>query len=89
MIGDQSGSAVRSGARNEFGELLPVRPAAGKPTVCLRGHRLDLDLYDKLAPYSRHYRLHATLCEVCRVSEGCDLSERRLAERAHLDVAHR
>jgi GNAT superfamily N-acetyltransferase len=79
--------AVRSGLRDEFGELLPVRPATGKPIVCLRGHRLDLDLYDKLAPYSHRYRLHATLCEVCRALEGCDPAERRLAEWAHLDLA--
>jgi hypothetical protein len=52
----------------------------------LRGHRLELDLYDKLAPYSHRYRLHATLCEVCRALEGCDPAERRLAEWAHLDV---
>ncbi|WP_086674855.1 GNAT family N-acetyltransferase [Amycolatopsis pretoriensis] len=87
MIGSQTGGAVRSGARNEFGELLPVRPATGRPAACLRGHRLDLDLYEKLASYSHRYRLHATLCEVCRALEGCDPSERRLAEWAHLDVA--
>jgi hypothetical protein len=72
MSPDQPGGAVRSGARREFGELIPVRPAIGKSIVCLRGHRLDLDLYDKLAPYSHRYRLHATLCEVCRALEGCD-----------------
>src|SRR4051812_149601 len=78
--------AVRSGLRNEFGELLPVRPATGTPVVCLRGHRLDLDLYDKLAPYSHRYRLHGTLCEVCRAQEGCEPASRHLAEWAHLDV---
>ncbi|MEV6639378.1 GNAT family N-acetyltransferase [Amycolatopsis sp. NPDC051371] len=66
MIGEQVGGVVRSDARREFGELIPVRPATGRPTVCLRGHRLDFDLYGKLAPYSHRYRLHATLCEVCR-----------------------
>ncbi|MEU8637689.1 GNAT family N-acetyltransferase [Amycolatopsis sp. NPDC048633] len=87
MTSDQPGSTARSGARNEFGELLPVRPATGKPSACLRGHRLDLGLYEKLAPYSHRYRLHATLCEVCRALEACDPSERRLAEWAHLDIA--
>lgn len=87
MIGDQTGGAVRSGARNEFGgELLPLRPSTGQPATCLRGHWLNLDLYDKLAPYSHRYRLHATLCEVCRSDEACNPSKRRLAEWAHLDV---
>ena len=48
MIGDQA--CALSGQVREFGELFPVRPATGKPTVGLRGHRLDLDLYEKLAP---------------------------------------
>ncbi|MFI5590131.1 GNAT family N-acetyltransferase [Amycolatopsis sp. NPDC051758] len=52
----------------------------------MRGHWLNLDLYDKLAPYSHRYRLHATLCEVCRSMEACDPSKRRLAEWAHFDV---
>jgi hypothetical protein len=50
MIGDQHNTAVRSGARGEFGDLVPVRPGARRRAVCLRGHWLDLDLYDKLAP---------------------------------------
>jgi GNAT superfamily N-acetyltransferase len=79
-------SSARSGARGEFGALIPVRPATGTPAVCLRGHRLDLDLYDKLAPYSHRYRLHGTLCEVCRAQEGCEPASRHLAEWAHLDV---
>src|SRR5689334_10441294 len=83
---DQADGAVRSGARGEFGGLIPVRPATSKLVVCLRGHRLDLDLYDKLKPYSHRYRLHGTLCEVCRAQEGCDPAARRLAEWAHLDV---
>lgn len=56
--------------------------------VCLRGHRLDLDLYDKLKPYSHRYRLQGTLCEVCRALEGCDSAARRLAEWADLDVTN-
>ncbi|MFB9686030.1 GNAT family N-acetyltransferase [Amycolatopsis plumensis] len=52
----------------------------------MRGHRLDLDLYGKLKPYSHRYRLHGTLCEVCRGQEGCEPTARRLAEWAHLDV---
>ncbi len=83
---DQASSAVRSGARGEFGGRIPVRPATGSLVVCLRGHRFDLDLYDKLKPYSHRYRLHGTLCEVCRAQEGCDPAARRLAEWAHLDV---
>ncbi len=83
---DRAGEAVRSGARGEFGGLIPIRPATGKLVACLRGHRLDLDLYDKLMPYSHRYRLHGTLCEVCRAQEGCDPAARRLAEWAHLDV---
>jgi GNAT superfamily N-acetyltransferase len=86
MIGDQAGGAIRSGARREFGELLLLRPSTGQPATCLRGHWLNLDLYDNFAPYSHRYRLHATLCEVCRAMEACDPSERRLAEWAHLDV---
>jgi GNAT superfamily N-acetyltransferase len=78
--------AIRSGACGEFGGLIPVRPATRKLVVCLRGHRLDLDLYDKLKPYSHRYRLHGTLCEVCRAQEGCEPTARRLAEWAHLDV---
>ncbi|MGW3960161.1 hypothetical protein ACWED2_10080 [Amycolatopsis sp. NPDC005003] len=71
VLGDgQADGVVRSGARGEFGGLTPVRPATGKLVVCLRGHRLDLDLYDKLKPYSHRYRLHGTLCEVCRAQEG-------------------
>ncbi|HWD05333.1 MAG TPA: hypothetical protein VG674_23075, partial [Amycolatopsis sp.] len=85
MIGEFGGMA-RSGERGEFGGLIPVRPAAGTLVVCLRGHRLDLDLYDKLRPYSHRYRLHGTLCEVCRAQEGCDPAARRLAEWADLDV---
>ncbi|WIV57995.1 GNAT family N-acetyltransferase [Amycolatopsis nalaikhensis] len=83
---DHTGAAVRSGARGEFGGLIPIRPATGNVAVCLRGHRLDLDLYDKLKPYSHRYRRHGTLCEVCRAQEGCDPGARRLAEWAHLDV---
>jgi GNAT superfamily N-acetyltransferase len=79
-------SGARSGARGEFGALIPVRPATGTPAVCLRGHRLDLDLYDKLAPYSHRYRLHGTLCEVCRAQEGYEPASRHLAEWALLDV---
>ncbi len=85
IIGQASG-AVRSGARGEFGGLISSRPATGNLVVCLRGHRLDLDLYDKLKPYSHRYRLHGKLCEVCRAQEGCELAARRLAEWAHLDV---
>ena len=33
MRGDQVGGAARSGARGEFGELIPVRPATSKPAV--------------------------------------------------------
>ncbi|MET8848510.1 GNAT family N-acetyltransferase [Amycolatopsis sp. NPDC004625] len=83
---ERPGDAVRSGARGECGELIPVRPATGKLVVCLRGHRLDQDLYAKLKPYSHRYRLHGTLCEVCRAQEGCEPAARRLAEWAHLDV---
>jgi len=83
---DQADEAVRSGARGEFGGLIPIRPATSELVVCLRGHRLDLDLYDKLKPYSHRYRLHGTLCEVCRAQEGCEPAARRLAEWAHLDV---
>ncbi len=88
MTGGQAGSQIRSAARGECGALIPVRPATGKPLACLRGHRLALDLYDQLAPYSHRYRLHATLCEVCRAQEGLDPAARRLAEWAHLDVAN-
>ena len=83
---DQTSGAVRSGARGESGGLIPVRPTTGALVVCLRGHRLDVDLYDKLKPYSHRYRLHGTLCEVCRAQEGCEPAARRLAEWAHLDV---
>ncbi|MEU0794143.1 hypothetical protein ABZ342_29095 [Amycolatopsis sp. NPDC005961] len=58
MIGDQAVGAVRSGARREFGELIPLRPSTGKPTACLRGHWLDLDLYDKLAPCTHRFSRH-------------------------------
>lgn len=84
---DHAGGAVRSGVRGEFGGLIPVRPATGSLVACLRGHRLDLDLYDKLKPYSHRYRLRGTLCEVCRAQEGCEPGARRLAEWAHLDVS--
>ncbi|WP_284747664.1 GNAT family N-acetyltransferase [Amycolatopsis sp. RTGN1] len=87
MTSDQSAGIVRSGERGEFGDLVPVRPGAGRTAVCLRDHRLDLDLDDKLAPYSHRYKLHGTLCEVCRAQEGLDPSEHRLAEWVHLDVA--
>jgi hypothetical protein len=63
---DQASAAVRSGARGEFGGLIPIQPTTSKLIVCLRGHRLGLDLYDKVKPYSHRYRLHGTLCEVCR-----------------------
>ncbi|WP_103355616.1 GNAT family N-acetyltransferase [Amycolatopsis sp. CA-128772] len=86
MIDHHVDGAVRSGARGEFGGLIPIRPATSKLIVCLLGHRLDLDLYDKLKPYSHRYRLHGTLCEVCRAQEGCDPAARRLAEWASLDV---
>lgn len=69
MIGAQSGSTVRSGARREFDAFVLVRPGADKRAVCLRGHRLDFDLYDKLAPYSRRCKLHGTLC-LCTWLEG-------------------
>ncbi len=82
----EAGEAVRSEARGEYGGLIPVRPATSKLVVCLRGHRLDLDLYDKLKPYSHRYRLHGTLCEVCRAQEACEPAARRLTEWAHLDV---
>ena len=85
-MSNEAGGAVQSGARGEFGGLIPIRPATSKLVVCLRGHRLDLDLYDKLKPYSHRYRLHGTLCEVCRAQEGCEPAARRLAEWAHLDV---
>ncbi|WP_410645375.1 hypothetical protein [Amycolatopsis sp. lyj-346] len=62
---DQVCGAVRSGARGEFGGLIPVRPATSRLVVCLRGHRLDLDLFDKFKPYSHRYRRHGSLCEVC------------------------
>lgn len=80
----QIGGAVRSGARGEFGALLPVRPQTATLVTCLRGHHLDL--YGKLKPYSHRYRLRCTLCEVCRAEEGCDPAARRVAEWAHLDV---
>ena len=80
------GEAVRSGARGEFGALVPVRPAIKKIERCLRGHWLTLDLYDKLAPFSQRYRLHGWLCEVCRGQESCEPNARRLAEWALLDV---
>ncbi|SEF38378.1 Acetyltransferase (GNAT) family protein [Amycolatopsis pretoriensis] len=80
------GEAVRSGARGEFGALVPIRPAVKKTEKCLRGHWLTLDLYDKLAPFSQRYRLHGWLCEVCRGQEVCDPEARRLAEWALLDV---
>ncbi|MGV9365570.1 GNAT family N-acetyltransferase [Amycolatopsis sp. NPDC003731] len=83
---DQSSGPARSGARGEFGGLIPVRPATSNVVTCLRGHRLDLDLYGKLKPYSHRYRLHGTLCEVCRAHEGCEPEARRLAEWAYLDV---
>lgn len=83
---DQTGGAVRSGARGEFSGLTPARLATGELVVCVRGHRLDLDLYGKLKPYSHRYRLHGTLCEVCRAQEGCEPSASRLTEWAHLDV---
>jgi hypothetical protein len=79
--------------RRSFGRAWRVRrfrpdpTGAGKRSACLRGHWLDLDLYDKLAPYSHRYKPHGTLCEVCRAQEGLDPAERRLAEWAHLDVA--
>lgn len=82
MIGD----ALRSGARGEFGALIPVRPAGKETERCLRGHWLTLDLYDKLAPFSQRYRLHGWLCEVCREQEACEPNARRLAEWALLDV---
>ncbi|MFJ9782485.1 GNAT family N-acetyltransferase [Amycolatopsis sp. NPDC101161] len=80
------GEAVRSGARGEFGALVPVRPVVGEIDRCLRGHWLNLDLYDKLAPFSHRYRLHGWLCEVCRGLEACEPDARRLAEWALLDV---
>ncbi|MFG1645520.1 hypothetical protein ACGFMK_35005 [Amycolatopsis sp. NPDC049252] len=83
---DPASDAVRSGARGEFGGLIPVRLATGALVVCLRGHRLDVDLYNKLKPYSHRYRLHGTLCEVCRAQEGCEPSARRLVVWANLDV---
>ncbi|QKV81138.1 GNAT family N-acetyltransferase [Amycolatopsis sp. Hca4] len=80
----QVGGAVRSGARGEFGGLIPVRPTTGTLVVCLRGHRLEL--YGQLKPFSHRYRLHATLCEVRRAHEACEPGARRLAEWAHLDA---
>lgn len=80
------GEGVRSGARGEFGALVPVRPAVKEIERCLRGHWLTLDLYDKLAPFSQRYRLHGWLCEVCRGQEACEPEARRLAEWALLDV---
>ncbi|MFF1608815.1 GNAT family N-acetyltransferase [Amycolatopsis sp. NPDC058278] len=80
------GEAVRSGARGEFGALVPVRPAVKEIKTCLRGHWLTLDLYAKLAPFSQRYRLHGWLCEVRRGQEACEPNARRLAEWALLDV---
>lgn len=65
---NQVGEAVRSGARGEFGGLVLIRPTTGRLVVCLHGHRLEL--YGMLKPYSHRYRLHGTLCEVCRAQGG-------------------
>ncbi|MFC0438088.1 GNAT family N-acetyltransferase [Kutzneria buriramensis] len=74
-----------SGARGEYGDLIPIRPAStGKPVVCLRGHRLELG--GMTATYNHRYRLHATLCETCRTLETCSPNARRRAEWAHLDI---
>lgn len=73
-----------SGARSEYGNLIPVRPATGRPVVCLRGHRLELG--GMTATYNHRYRLHGTLCETCRILESCIPANRPRAEWAHLDV---
>ncbi|WIV60724.1 GNAT family N-acetyltransferase [Amycolatopsis nalaikhensis] len=75
----------RSGARGEYGDLLPIRPAAGVPVQCLRGEYLTH--YGMTQTYSHRYRLHGTLCETCRLIEARDQAERRLSEWAHLDTA--
>jgi GNAT superfamily N-acetyltransferase len=85
VTGRRQIGGVRSGSRGEYGDLIPVRPAAGRADRCLRGHWLDL--YGRLASYSQRYRLHATFCETCHAQEACDPGARRLAEWAHLDVA--
>ncbi len=77
-------SGVASGARGEYGDLLPIRPANGIPTQCLR--REYLTHYGMTQPYSHRDRLHSTLCEVCRRIEALDPTKRRLAEWAHLDI---
>jgi hypothetical protein len=53
-------SGVASGARGEYGDLLPIRPAAGIPTRCLRDEYLTH--YGMTQPYSHRYQLHSTLC---------------------------
>ncbi|MFJ7216591.1 hypothetical protein [Amycolatopsis sp. NPDC098790] len=50
----------RSGARGEFGDLIPLRPSTGIPATCLRGHFLVH--YGMTRPFSHRYRLHCTLC---------------------------
>ncbi len=74
----------RSGARGEYGDLLPIRAAVGVPVQCLRNEYLGL--YGLTQTYSHRYRLHGTLCETCHLTEARDPQERRLAEWAHLDV---
>jgi GNAT superfamily N-acetyltransferase len=80
----QAVGGVASGARGEYGDLLPIRPANGIPTQCLR--REYLTHYGMTQPYSHRYRLHSILCETCRRIEALDPAERRLAEWAHLDI---
>ena len=84
---DQPAAAVggpRSGARGEYGDLIPIRPARGQPVLCLRNHYLGL--YGMTRTFSHRYQLHATLCEICSLIEARDPGKRRLAEWAHLDV---
>jgi hypothetical protein len=52
--------ALRSGARGEYGGLLPIRHAAGVPVLCLRNEYLAL--YGMPRTYSHLYRLHGTQC---------------------------
>jgi GNAT superfamily N-acetyltransferase len=76
---------VPSGSRREYGDAIPIRPLPqSRPTHCLRGHQLDLG--GMTATYNHLYRLHATLCEICRLLERDD-TRRTLAEWAHLDAA--
>jgi hypothetical protein len=77
----------RSGARGEYGDLLPIRPGTGIPAQCLCGEYLAH--YGMIRTYSHRYQLHGTLCETCRRVEACDPHERHLCEWVHLDIAVR